>query len=338
MSLSPYERSFVLDGVDQGCRVDGRGRLDYRLMTLELGTTPQASGSSRLRLGNTDVMVAVKADIGTPPGGDPTHGRLSCSVELSASADPEYEGRGGDSLSNELSKALERTLLGASAGGAASLSHVAAGERGGGGTARHSQHGAGAALDMAALGIQKGKVCWVLQCDCLVLSNDGGVLDALSIAVKAALADCKIPKVTSVAGPNPDDPQELELDDDPEECSRLDVTGVPLIVTLYKIGTKNIIDASADEVECSASGIAVAVDSKKKIRGLTQVTAGGIYVSNKSNDASKGVSLGNLRAVLKTATDVGTKLHKKVDAYLLSAASGVVESDDEEEGDNDMEE
>ena len=78
MSLSPYERDFVLDGVDQDLRVDGRGRLDHRAMILELGTTPQASGSARLRLGDTDVMVAVKADIGTPPKAYPTHGRLSC--------------------------------------------------------------------------------------------------------------------------------------------------------------------------------------------------------------------------------------------------------------------
>ena len=32
-------------------RVDGRGRLDHRSLTLELGTSPQASGSARLRLG-----------------------------------------------------------------------------------------------------------------------------------------------------------------------------------------------------------------------------------------------------------------------------------------------
>ena len=98
MSLSKAERAFVRDGIEQNVRVDGRARDDYRSMTLELGVVPQASGSARLRLGATDVMVAVKADIGTPPRENPDHGRLQCSVELSASADPAYEGRGGESL------------------------------------------------------------------------------------------------------------------------------------------------------------------------------------------------------------------------------------------------
>ena len=183
---------------------------------------------------------------------------------------------------------------------------------------------------MSKLGIQHGKTSWVLQCDALVLSDDGAVLDALSVAMKAALADTKIPKVTSVAGPNPDDPQELELDDDPELCSRLDVSGVPLIVTLYKIGERLICDASVDEIECSSSGIAVAVDSDSQIRGVTQVNSGDFsWDSTGSN--SPGLGLSTLRLVLKTARDVGCELQKAVDAFLAGATSGTGESDDEEE-------
>jgi len=58
----------------------------------------RASGSARLRLGGTDVMVAVKADIGSPAAETPCDGRLQCSVEISASAGTDYEGRLGDSL------------------------------------------------------------------------------------------------------------------------------------------------------------------------------------------------------------------------------------------------
>lgn len=197
MVLSSAERAFVRDGIEQSVRVDGRAREDYRSMVLELGVVPQASGSSRLRLGGTDVMVAVKADIGAPSKENPAHGRLQCSVEISASADPMYEGRGGEGLGVELGKALERSLLGASAGGMASLSAAVSGERGANAHAGH--HGAGAALDMTQLCIQRHKTCWVLQVDALVLNAEGSLLDALSIAVKAALADTKIPKVTAVA-------------------------------------------------------------------------------------------------------------------------------------------
>ena len=46
------------------------------------------------------------------------------------------------------------------------------GERGANAHAGH--HGAGAALDMSALGIQKHKTCWVLQVDALVLNAEAG--------------------------------------------------------------------------------------------------------------------------------------------------------------------
>ena len=319
MSLSPYERDFVLDGIDQDLRVDGRGRLDHRAMTLELGTTPQASGSARLRLGNTDVMVAVKADIGAPPAGYPTHGRLSCAVELSASAGPAYEGRGGEKAGAELSRALERGLLGASAVGAASLSAAASGEKLNGSSRVGSAHGAGAALDMSKLGIQKGKTCWVLRCDCLVLSADGSALDALSVAIKAALADCRIPKVTAVAGPNHGDPTELELDDDPAECWRLDVSGVPLVSTVARVGKNHVVDATRDESSIAEAETAVAVDVRGNIRGVTTLSSRG------------GFDVSALRAMIKIARDAARDAHAATDAFLLATAEVAGDNDDASE-------
>ena len=88
-------------------------------------------------------------------------------------------GRGGETLGVELARALERSLTGQTTGGMGSLADAVAGERGA--DARVSKHGPGAALDMSTLGIQKGKTCWLLQCDGVVLTSDGSVLDALSI-------------------------------------------------------------------------------------------------------------------------------------------------------------
>jgi exosome complex component RRP42 len=81
------ERAFVRDGIEQSVRVDGRAREDYRSMVLELGVVPQASGSARLRLGGTDVMVAVKADIGAPSKENPTHGKVG-QMAFSSSSSP----------------------------------------------------------------------------------------------------------------------------------------------------------------------------------------------------------------------------------------------------------
>jgi exosome complex RNA-binding protein Rrp42 (RNase PH superfamily) len=45
----------------------------------------------------------------------------------------------------------------------------------------------GAAIDLSALRIVDGKTCWVLCIDGLVLSSDGNLLDALSIAIKVLI-------------------------------------------------------------------------------------------------------------------------------------------------------
>lgn len=57
---SQGERSFCSQCIAQGLRLDGRGLLDVRPLELELGLIAQASGSARLHLGSTDVIVGVK--------------------------------------------------------------------------------------------------------------------------------------------------------------------------------------------------------------------------------------------------------------------------------------
>ena len=57
-----------------------------------------------------------------------------------------------------------------------------------------SPSGGGAALDWPALAVVPGRSAWTLAIEALVVSSDGSVLDALSIAAKAALADTQLPQ------------------------------------------------------------------------------------------------------------------------------------------------
>jgi hypothetical protein len=54
---------------------------------------------------------------------------------------------------------------------------------------------AGGSLDLKSLCVLPGKTCWVVYVDALLLNDGGNVLDALSIAARAALALTRIPKV-----------------------------------------------------------------------------------------------------------------------------------------------
>lgn len=58
--ISQAEQEYIQQGVEADIRNDGRQRLDYRPIELELGVVAQASGSARLKLGKTDVIVGVK--------------------------------------------------------------------------------------------------------------------------------------------------------------------------------------------------------------------------------------------------------------------------------------
>ncbi|KAK7310106.1 hypothetical protein RJT34_07382 [Clitoria ternatea] len=118
-----------------------------------------ANGSARVRLGATDVIASVKDELGKPSLFQPHKGKVSIHIDCSSTAEPAFEGRGGDELSAELSVALQRCLLG-------------------------GKTGAGAGIDLSLIVIE-GKICWDLYIEGLVVSSDGNLLDALVTLIKA---------------------------------------------------------------------------------------------------------------------------------------------------------
>ena len=50
VSLSSFERRFIVKGVEQDFRSDGRSCQDYRYFEVETGIVSNTSGSARLRL------------------------------------------------------------------------------------------------------------------------------------------------------------------------------------------------------------------------------------------------------------------------------------------------
>ena len=60
--MSEAERTFILHGVEENLRSDGRARGDLRPVVIETGVVSHASGSCHLRLANTDILVGVKTE------------------------------------------------------------------------------------------------------------------------------------------------------------------------------------------------------------------------------------------------------------------------------------
>ena len=120
------------------------------------------SGSARLRLANTEVLVGIKAEMGTPRPTRPNEGYTEFFVDFSANASPEFEGRGGEELAVEIASSLATVY-------------------------DHPQ-----VLDYKSLCIISKQCCWVVYVDIVVLECGGNLFDAIGMAVKAALYNTRL--------------------------------------------------------------------------------------------------------------------------------------------------
>ena len=90
MPISDAEKIFVLHGVQDDSRSDGRSRKEIRPIKFETELVVSCNGSANLRLANTDVLVGVKAELDLE--GQSDHGRIEFFVDCSANATPDFEG------------------------------------------------------------------------------------------------------------------------------------------------------------------------------------------------------------------------------------------------------
>ncbi|XP_071700877.1 uncharacterized protein [Rutidosis leptorrhynchoides] len=240
VGLSVGEKHFIQGGISQDLRTNGRKRLSYRPIFVESGVIAQANGSAKVKMGKTEVIASVKAELGRPSSSAPDKGKVSIFIDCSPTAAPEFERRGGEELSMELSAALRQCLLG-------------------------GKSGTGAGINLSSLSIVDGKVCWDLYIDGLVISMDGNILDALGAAIKAALSNTGIPKVNVASA---DEQPEVDVSD--EEFLQFDTTAVPVIVTLTKVGRHYIVDATSEEESQMSSAVSVSINRQGLICGLTK--------------------------------------------------------------------
>lgn len=228
--ISDGERKFVLGGVAQGVRGDGRAKMDFRHIELEVGTLPQANGSALVRIAETVALAGVKAAIGAPTAERPKEGRIEVSVEFS----------GSDQSVSTDELAISHTAV------LNSLMKAACKDP----------------ATMQLLGVVASKFCWILHVDVVVFGRRSVTPDMIAIAAFAALKDTRIPVLLI---------NEAEADytlDHTAEMSRLPealTSALPLCVTLSRLGSQLIADASSHELGCSDTQITIAVNGKGNI-------------------------------------------------------------------------
>lgn len=161
--LSEVKKSHVLSLLEKGTRSDGRRTDEFRPVEITAGGIETAEGSARMKLGNTEVIVGVKMEVGEPFPDTPSKGVLTTNVELIPMAFESFESGPPSPEAIELSRVVDRGI-------------------------RESQM-----IDLDALCIEKGKEVWILYLDIYALDYDGNLFDAASIASVAALRNTVVP-------------------------------------------------------------------------------------------------------------------------------------------------
>lgn len=188
--------------------------------------------------------MGIKPEIDVPSPNKPDEGKIEFFVDCSANALLDFDGRGGEELSLEISNILRLTF-----------------------SSPYS-------FDLKNLCILPKHQCWKLYVDILILQCAGNLYDAISLAVKSAMYNLKIPRVNSAIldGGNVD----LVLSDDPTDCDRLNIDSIPLLITTCKIGEYCIVDPSIEEEICSTSSAVIGV-SKGKITTMRTISGGSFH-------------------------------------------------------------
>jgi len=161
--LSEVRRGHITTLLEKGKRSDGRTLNEFRDISIETGTIATAEGSARVRLGNTEVIVGIKMDVGEPFPDTPAKGVLTTNIELIPMAFESFESGPPSAEAIELSRVVDRGI-------------------------RESQM-----IDLDALCIEKEKEVWVLYIDVYALDYDGNLFDASSIGAVAALKNTTVP-------------------------------------------------------------------------------------------------------------------------------------------------
>tara|TARA_B100000524_G_scaffold48875_1_gene23073 strand:+ start:246 stop:1199 length:954 start_codon:yes stop_codon:yes gene_type:complete len=252
--LSSAEVTYTLQGIEQDLREDGRSRLDYRCITVEVGIFPQASGSARLQLGATDVLVGVVAELSEPDEATPDSGRILISVDAGpgdmSTQLPSYDGCDSERPADGALLWLQTAL-----------------------TPLYSATSIPETL--RALCIMSGVQCWQLRVHAQLLRCDGCPLDALNLAINAALHNTRVPKMAiSISGASAgksggsgsaQQQLDLDLDESLDESLSLDCALLPVYVTLSSLGAHCVADCTRAERSAAGSSCSLALNTRGEV-------------------------------------------------------------------------
>jgi exosome complex component RRP42 len=159
------KKNSIVNLIKQGKRPDGRKFNDFRKIELREGIIGKAEGSCWIKMGDTELIVGIKMNAGTPYPDSPDEGVLMTGAELAPIAYEDYFSGPPGEDAIELARVVDRGI-------------------------RESK-----TIDVKQLCIEKGEKVWMVLVDIHVINYDGNLIDAATLATIKALYGAYIPKI-----------------------------------------------------------------------------------------------------------------------------------------------
>ncbi|OGD53435.1 hypothetical protein A3K81_04845 [Candidatus Bathyarchaeota archaeon RBG_13_60_20] len=251
--VSRLKRKKIEEVVKTGKRMDGRDLLQYRDLQIKTRFLEKPEGSAEVKLGKSHVVVGVKSGIGTPFEDSPDEGVMMVNAEYTPIAHPTWEPGPPPDEAVELARVVDRGLRAAKV------------------------------LSMEDLGLVSGEKVQMVYVDLYIINFDGNLIDACSAGALAALNTAELPefKVTKGAVSSTDKTKKLKL------------RAHPIAVTLVKIGSEFIVDATADEEEVMDGRITITLDENNNVNAIQKSGPVGFTV----DEIKKCINIASEKAV-----------------------------------------
>src|SRR5665648_285637 len=108
--MAQIQKDYIYSKLLIGERVDGRSLTDIREISVKTGVIEKAEGSALVKIGETEVMVGIKMQPGTPFPDSPDSGIIISNVELSVIASPDFEAGPPGEDSIEMARVIDRGI------------------------------------------------------------------------------------------------------------------------------------------------------------------------------------------------------------------------------------
>ena len=273
MTITPLiKHDYLAKLAERGKRADGREFNEFRNIEIETNIISKAEGSARVKIGNTQVVVGIKMDVGEPYSDSPESGVMTTAAELIPLASPDFEAGPPRENAIELARVVDRGIR----------------ESGG--------------IELDKLCIEPSEKIWMVFIDIHILDFDGNLFDAASLAALAALMTTKVP--VERLKPALEKLQEKfpsiknYLDEHPTDYP-LPLKTPPVSCTSVKYNGAVVMDPSLDEEEIAEVRLTVATDENGDIRAMQKGLNGSF-------------SIEEIKKVIKASIDNGKEIRRQL--------------------------